>query len=549
MTIKILRFQPVLFVFVFLSGLTAQNTPPVVSNISVEVDTMNKTVTFSYDLADPEETDAEIWLRVSADSGQTYLVPIDGLSGDIGLNVAVGTNKQILWNYSQSDLSNYLQGTSFTAQIVADDGFELDIQALVNQVDSNRLKNDLIALEGIRHATGDPNHYEDSKNYIKNTIAAQNLPMTIHTFNHPLTTGENIVGRQRGYDEEAAVYIVDGHYDSVENSPGADDNASAVAGVLEIMRILSDYTFGKTIKYIGFDLEEEGLVGSAAYVGTGIPDYEEVEGVFNLEMIGYYSEEPNSQELPFGFDLLFPEVADSLEADSFRGNFITNVSDLNSEPLANIFTATANLYVPELKVITVVTPNPVITPDLLRSDHASFWFDEKRALMLTDGSEFRNNNYHLPSDTIGTLNFTFMTNVVKATLAALAESADLRHIGAADSDFFNLPDLPISSVSNLDRGPRATIEQVFPNPMSHTTNLVFTLSEPAHTTVQVFDRSGSMVTSLFQGLLQQGQHQLAWKKASELPNGLYLFHLTTQSKGGLEYRTSRKVLVMDPHEH
>ena len=95
-------------------------------------------------------------------------------------------------------------------------------------------------------------------------------------------------------------------------APGADDNGTAIAGMLEAMRILSGFSFRNSLRFIGFDLEEPGLKGSIRYVSSSIPDYEEIGGVLNMEMIGYTCEEPNCQTVPFGFNLLFPEAYDSL---------------------------------------------------------------------------------------------------------------------------------------------------------------------------------------------------------------------------------------------
>lgn len=218
--------------------------------------------------------------------------------------------------------------------------------------------------------------------------------------------------------------MIDGHYDTVEDSPGADDNGSAIVGLLECLEILQDVQFKESINFIAFDFEELGLVGSKGYVNSGIRDYEEIDGVFNFEMIGYYSDEPNSQMLPFGFEILFPEVAQEVENEEFRGNFLTNVGNEASADLIERLEIAAENYVPNLRVLSLAVPeNGGITPDLRRSDHASFWDGGYQALMLTDGANFRNQNYHTPNDTWETLNYTFMSQVVQATLGALVESA------------------------------------------------------------------------------------------------------------------------------
>ena len=201
-------------------------------------------------------------------------------------------------------------------------------------------------------------------------------------------------------------------------------------------------------------LEEDGLVGSTRYVSSGIPAGDQIAGVFNFEMIGYYSEQPNTQTLPNGFNLLFPDANAAVINNQYRGDFITNVGNTVSLPLAMAFAEAAALYVPDLKVITLNVPgNGQLAPDLLRSDHAPFWFGNYPALMLTDGANFRNECYHTPQDTFDhKLNFTFMANVTKATLAAAAKLAEIQHGDWATAIFENTVathDLPEGCTARL----------------------------------------------------------------------------------------------------
>jgi Zn-dependent M28 family amino/carboxypeptidase len=250
-------------------------------------------------------------------------------------------------------------------------------------------------------------------------------------------TGKNLIGNLPGTSSAEKVVINDAHYDTVSNAPGADDNGSGTVGFMEAARILSAYPFKKTLRFIGFDLEESGLVGSIRYVSQGIPAGEQIEGVFNHEMIGYWSNEPNTQTLPQGFSLLFPAATAAIAANQYRGDFITNVGNTNSQPLALLFSNSAQQYVPDLKVITLDVPgNGQIAPDLRRSDHTPFWEAGDQALMLTDGANFRNECYHTPGDTLNEkLNFTFLSNVVKATIASMAQLAEIQHGDWATASF------------------------------------------------------------------------------------------------------------------
>jgi hypothetical protein len=103
---------------------------------------------------------------------------------------------------------------------------------------------------------------------------------------------------------------------------------------------------------------------------------------------------------------------------------LTVVGNVASNSLITTYVDVAETYVPELRVISVAVPGTgTIAPDLRRSDHARFWDANMQALMLTDASEFRNFNYHTPGDSTGTLDFDFMKNVVKATVATAAQLA------------------------------------------------------------------------------------------------------------------------------
>jgi Zn-dependent M28 family amino/carboxypeptidase len=222
--------------------------------------------------------------------------------------------------------------------------------------------------------------------------------------------------------------IVDAHYDSVFNAPGADDNASGVAGVLEALEILKDYSFERSIKFIAFDLEEEGLKGSVDYATKAVAESEDIMGVINFEMIGYHTEQPNSQSFPFGFELLFPDAYGEIEENDFKGDFITNVGTENLPNLMMCYDSIAEIYVPELSVISVASPgNGTIVPDLQRSDHAPFWFAGYDAIMLSDGAEFRNPNYHMASDSLHLLDMNFAANIVKAAVATLIDKSGIVH--------------------------------------------------------------------------------------------------------------------------
>ncbi len=403
--------------------LSAQNQRPLLSNVTASADWSAQTLTLHYDLNDAESDAVDISVGISNTAGDTYLLPVP-TSGDVGFPVTPGAGKTIT-----CDLSALVSTAGpFTVRVVADDRQPFDLQALVNAVDSNRLRSDLTFVQGIRHRTAGAAHLAEVQDSLRHLFAQAGFFAGEHTFNYAGYTGRNLFGTLRGTVAGEQVVIVDAHYDSVANAPGADDNGSGTVAVMEIARLLGAYPSKKTLRCIGFDLEEAGLIGSLRYLQTGLPAGENVLGVFNFEMIGFYSTEPNTQQMPTGFNQLFPAAYNEIAANQFRGDFLINVGNVESAALGSTFANAATQYVPGLKVISIYPPgNSELAPDLRRSDHARFWDANIQALMLTDGANFRNEDYHTPQDTLGNLNFTFMANVTRATLAAAAQLAEIQH--------------------------------------------------------------------------------------------------------------------------
>jgi hypothetical protein len=420
--------------FCFASNLVkSQNQVPEISNLTATPDWANLTLNIAYEVLDSENDPLEITVQFSDNGGKTYaLTSSIPVTGDIGFPIQPG------FRNIQCDLSSISNiAAPFSIRLIADDKQTFDIQALVNEVDSNRLRSNLEFVEGIRHRTTGAAHLGATRDSIKNFFQSIGLRYEEQAVPLGNYAGKNLIGNHPGTTSPQKIVINDAHYDTVNNAPGADDNGSGTVGVLEAARLLSRYPSKKSLRFIGFDLEESGLLGSIRYVSLGIPAEEQIEGVFNHEMIGYYSNEPNSQTLPAGFSILFPAAAAAVAANQYRGDFITNVGNTTSQPLALLFSNAAQQYVSDLKVLTLDVPgNGQLAPDLRRSDHTPFWEAGKQALMLTDGANFRNECYHTPSDTLNEkLNFTFLSNVVKATIAAMAQLAEIQHGDWATTSF------------------------------------------------------------------------------------------------------------------
>jgi hypothetical protein len=247
---------------------------------------------------------------------------------------------------------------------------------------------------------------------------------------HAYATGVNVIGVLPGLGAGAEQVIVSAHYDSVRDCPGADDNGSGTAAVLEAARVLGRTSYDKTLVVACWDEEERGLIGSRAWVERAVARGEKVAVAFVFEMLGFTSSEPGSQVLPAGFELLFPDQIAAVEANGRRGDFIAVVGDeLARAAMARVkaHATTAGLPTVVLELAAGLKTNALIG-DLRRSDHAPFWFADYPAMMLTDTANFRNPHYHClgGEDTVATLDLGFALKSVRAVIGAAADTAGVR---------------------------------------------------------------------------------------------------------------------------
>jgi Zn-dependent M28 family amino/carboxypeptidase len=221
----------------------------------------------------------------------------------------------------------------------------------------------------------------------------------------------NLIVEKSG--EGDRVIVLGAHYDTVPGSPGADDNASAVAGMLEIARLSREASHKKQLIFVAFVNEEPPCFGSPnmgsmvhakSLKKRGVP----LDVMICLEMIGYFRKD-ELQAYPFpGMELFYPRTADFL---AVVGNFnsVQYVSALKRGIKRNA----------AINVRSLIAPEQVA--GINRSDHFAFWHHGFRAVMVTDTAFYRNKNYHQETDTTDTLNFSSMAEVVKGIYYALQE--------------------------------------------------------------------------------------------------------------------------------
>lgn len=507
-----------------LSG-QGQNLIPVLSNISLVADTSNHQVNVIYDLQDFENDPCEVWLQVSADGGQTWRVAIDSVSGDAGYPITNGNGHVLTWHYRPATLSAYTVGvTAFSLRLVADDQQPMDLQAVTDLVDSTRLSADLHALEGVRHRTAGLPKLEATKDSLEALMASHALHPYRHGNPFGAYTCENLIGRRSGTRRDSACWQISGHFDTVNNAPGGDDNATAVACVSEAIRVLNGFNTKESIRFFYFDLEEAGLIGSSQYVSGGIPAWESPMGLLNMDCVGFFSNDVNSQVMPSGFNILFPAAYAAVQADSFRGNFLTSVANTPSVWLDSVFHETAAAHVPALKVLSLITPNNgMLTLDLRRSDHAPFWDAGVPALFFSDGANFRNPNYHTPNDTVGTIDMGFYVNNVRAIVTTLARLAQLEHSMVLEAGTLNV-DVPvgISQVPSQVLQPKLAI---LPNPSDGHLQFEIDLPTAGNARLEIRDHHGRLQYVVQDQWTEHGATKIQWHGA--LASGQYAAVLVT----------------------
>jgi len=239
-------------------------------------------------------------------------------------------------------------------------------------------------------------------------------------------SGVNVVGRKPGTDSEAATIVVGAHYDHIEDCPGADDNASGTAAVIELARVLGgEQRWGPELVVACWDREESGLHGSRAWVDRAVDTGERIGLYLNFDAMAFASDEPDSQRMPPGVELLFSEELAQLEANEYRADFIAVLADSDAEQAtALVALHAARVGLPAMPLsIPAGLKNQAALADLRRSDHANFWHHDIPTVFLSDTAEFRTDTYHclVRPDTVETLDFSFATKVVRTSAGALAQ--------------------------------------------------------------------------------------------------------------------------------
>ncbi len=268
---------------------------------------------------------------------------------------------------------------------------------------------------GERHFEN-PGSLERTADYIEQEWIAAGLKPVRQSYAD--NTYHNIIAEIRGSKQPDEIIIAGAHYDTVWLSPGANDNASGVAAMLELSRNLVNLKPERTVRFVAFTNEEQPFagsdeMGSIIYARQLHQQGESVIAMYSLEMLGYYSDKPGSQSYPAPLSWFYPDQA----------NFIAFVGNIQSGRLLwqslNAFRRHSDFPAQGLIM------SERLVPDIRRSDHASFWDTGYPAVMVTDTAEFRNIHYHTAGDVMRTLDLKKMAGVVAGLSMMLAELAGI----------------------------------------------------------------------------------------------------------------------------
>lgn len=288
---------------------------------------------------------------------------------------------------------------------------EMEVPTVVAGADSERLKEhvEFLVAGFDGRSYEQPEHLNAVADFIAEQLVSSGGRVSRQWFTLPAGRFQNVVAEFG--PEDGAVLVVGAHYDTAGSLPGADDNASGVAGLLELGRLLGERKLQQKIVLVGFTLEEPPFfateaMGSAVYADGLKRDGVDVELMISLEMIGYFNDAPDSQDYSVPLmRLAYPTT----------GNFIAVVDHLWSDE--------ARALRDTFRASTTLPAYAIHAPEFMEgvhfSDHRNFWFNDYPAVMVTDTAYLRNHAYHTSQDTPDRLNYQHMAQVVDGVLAHL----------------------------------------------------------------------------------------------------------------------------------
>lgn len=323
-------------------------------------------------------------------------------------------------------LAGALLGAAACAPVTPLDNTQLPaLESLIQEIDQDRLMDSVAEVVAVHESDTEPvdctvlgfetvvapelcnlTHLRAGE-LLHTRLEQLDLPVRREVFPGERLTASNVIAEHKGVTHPEEVIIISAHYDAFYAA--ADDNSTGVAALLELARVLSKYKFDRTLRFVGFDLEELGYVGSNRYVKS-LGTNSEVVLTVNFDSLGYYDDTKGSQGTSVG--LPAPPEA----------NFLAVLGNDNSQDRINEIMA-LNQEFETIRMFGVVASglgnNPGNAP-ILRSDHGPFWLRGHQAIFITDTAYFRNPGYHNENDTIEALNPPMFRKAVQISAAAIA---------------------------------------------------------------------------------------------------------------------------------
>lgn len=295
------------------------------------------------------------------------------------------------------------------------------LESLDLAVDPSQLQSHVSAVSTIRFA---PEEKEPVRNYIEQALTDYGLTPIEQPYSHPgtgiaETGGINIMAELPGSDATTGSFVLGAHYDSHQGSPGADDNGSAIASLLETARLLSTASsiqpFPTGIKFVFFDQEERqldgsGLLGSIAFTADA-RNIDNVRGAVILDMVGYACRTAGCQSYPERLPV--QDLPDT-------GDFLAVLGLSDHTELLGAFMGSAQTTWPSIFTLPIPQASLRLFPDLLRSDHAPFWEKGIPATFVTDTANFRSPYYHTAEDLPETLDPSFLRGCAQHVVNVMA---------------------------------------------------------------------------------------------------------------------------------
>lgn len=378
------------------------------------------------------------------------------------------------------------------------------IQSIINKVSIDTLMNNLreltgdkpVILNNVSTSLLSRNRYSAGNSYTPIYLMQKFSRLGLVSFQQNfMTDGQNVYAIQNGTTKPNQYIIICAHYDNMPSggfAPGADDNGSGTAAVLETARVLSKYNFDYTIIYALWDLEEYGLYGSNYYASEASFRGDNIVAVINLDMIAWDSNNDYKAELHV------KSVSNTLELGK-------TFDEVNSKYSIGLYLYTVN-------------------PGTDRSDHASFWRYSYPAVLLIESSSDFNPYYHKTTDDISKINKPFFEKMTKLALGVTATSA-----------------IPIQNTSVTQTIPHEfKLYQNYPNPFNPETTISYKVHAAGQVSLKVCDVMGNEIATLVNEVKEPGTYNSQFSiHNSQLSSGIYFYTLRA---GG--FAQTRKMLLL-----